>query len=101
MKYEIRIYGTERRDITVEAKSPADALKLAKHQYPEFTADEATEIKEDGEPGETFEVRSHCESCDVPIITGDKFFRLGGEDEIEHCFLCGGFYPGHQPEIAE
>lgn len=107
MKYEIPIYRTESKDVQVFADSPHEALKMVLASNPGFHADSVALVTQDpDEPeeeihSETYEAVATCEDCSEPILTGDKYFRWGGEDE-EHatCEGCGGYDHNHQPEIA-
>lgn len=106
MRYSISLHRTERKDYEVFADTPHAALKMAKESNPGFSSSGVSELIEDpdepGQPmeGEYFELVSTCETCDTPILTGDKCYHWSDEDSITTCEKCGGADETHKPSIA-
>ncbi len=73
MKYVIDLHRKESRTVEAFANTPAEAVKQIQASNPGFKVDTVTEMIDENEAGESFEVAEVCEMCDTPIFDGEPY----------------------------
>jgi hypothetical protein len=86
MKFEVRIYRNELRDVQVFGATRDEAVQRALESNPGFSADGVVELGDGDEPVKESTLFGRCESCESFIWEGDKY--ASDEDGILCCEKC-------------
>ncbi len=94
MKYEIDLYRSESRTVTVEANSPDEAVQKCKKEHPGWQYETANEM--DGENVvATHDIAGTCENCAATVFFGDDH---GSDGTVYLCKKCHDEQSDAQPQ---
>lgn len=74
MKYNATIYKPESKEITIEAASPAGAIRKIRQENPGWHTD-SVDLIEGENVFKTYDEVASCKYCDKPVFYQEEFYR--------------------------